>query len=459
MRASSMSKPALVAAFALGVLGGALLSVAMGWIGPSDPAANLAVEHASADVQERRKIEELQRELAAARTETETVRRSVGEEVRAKGSGAAERGIRVKPSEVGARLEQELARLIASADLGAQFRGEEDKLFVFLVESWLANDRPEAALALLQAFDEVFDVGVHAIRTGQALRKAKHTALAIEAYLLALERQTTEAAYALEDLAPERGLRALDALGDKVKHDWAARSARIRFLMALGRQDEAIATLDEGLGNVSMNTWHVLIERAPEAAESRIRRRLAQGGMLPSVQRELELYLIDSIAAQGRRDEAIARLEKGLSSVLTSEWVEKLGELSRARALSFLERQTKERPGDAKALGLLGAQLLAAKRRAEAFDVLRRSYTLEKDGDVAERMLEANPIRATQLLEDRARSARDDELIGDIADAMWKLGQRQRAATLWEEARRFDPDDSEWTRKIRAIAERRDPLR
>lgn len=46
-----------------------------------------------------------------------------------------------------------------------------------------------------------------------------------------------------------------------------------------------------------------------------------------------------------------------------------------------------------------------------------------------------------------ASSAVDDEQLGDLADVLRRHGEVDRACELYAEARRRDPDDSEWTRK------------
>lgn len=454
----------VVLVFVLGVVAGALLSIAIGGAGHRGASPALAQDSGGdvgLDEGALRKIAELREQLAAALAATRTSPR-----LRADDESEAQADPHPLPealpaSELERRLQAELVRLVATADVSASFRGKAEELFRFVVEAWLANDRPEAALALMQRFDAHFDVGLQAIQAGAALRTAGKTALATEAYLLGLRTQTADAMLALADIAPERGLRALDAVEGKIKYAWLANEARVRFLIALGRSDEAIARVDDAMkrGIVSMRTWPLLIKLSPADAESRIRRQIERGGLFPPVERELKSHLVDALVAQGRRQDAIALLERGLAKSLEEDWIAKLGDLARERALSLLEGHARLRPADAKVLGMLGGQLLAAKREKDAFPILLRSYEIAADNGVAERMLQADPVRATQILEGRARSTKNDEVLGEIADAMWRLGQRVRAVSLWEDARRFDPDDEEWTRKLRAVAARRDPLK
>ena len=84
---------------------------------------------------------------------------------------------------------------------------------------------------------------------------------------------------------------------------------------------------------------------------------------------------------------------------------------------------------------------------------------LEPSGSGARKLIEIDVLRLGPEVAESARTSRDDELLGDIADAYWQAGMRDQAIRLWQAAQDFDPGDGEWTGKLRASRSGEDPFR
>ena len=84
------------------------------------------------------------------------------------------------------------------------------------------------------------------------------------------------------------------------------------------------------------------------------------------------------------------------------------------------------------------------------------SLALQKE--LAVRLAKAGVAVEEARLTHLACDARNDELLGDIADVLWKLGKRQVAQVLWREARDLDGEDSEWAMKLARVRAGKDPL-
>lgn len=73
-------------------------------------------------------------------------------------------------------------------------------------------------------------------------------------------------------------------------------------------------------------------------------------------------------------------------------------------------------------------------------------------------MAELAPERLSAFYEAVIASSSDDEQLGDVADAFWRQGFKERAIELWNRARRIDPPDEAWTRKLQATYAGVDPF-
>lgn len=421
-------------------------------------ASELALEQErSGDVARlEEKVAELEAEIALSRPESEREATSDGDAPAKEAPEAAEA---IPASAKADRLKRELDRLVAAGLIGASFENDDDELLEFLTNSWVMGGRPQEALTLLQVFRGSMNVSKLALSVAQALTKAKQPGLAVEAYLMGLEYKPARAIAALLKLAPERALAALDDPALLKKHAGNVRQGRIQLLTALGRVDEAFATADAQLRENKLNnsSWPLLIKASPAEAEKRLR-KLASTTSDSGRRRFFELQLVDAMHGLGRTSEAIAKLERGLAESFDTPWVQKLGKLNRAKALSLLEQRTKQHPREQASWNLYGSQLIESGRKADAYRVLDRALTMRYQESIANNMIRADPLRASQRLEGRARQKRDDEMLGDIADALWKAGYKSRARNYYEEALRFDSDDSEWVRKTKYVRSGRSPF-
>lgn len=357
------------------------------------------------------------------------------------------------------RLKRELDRLIASGLVASKYRKNEQALFAFLVESWSAGGRPDEALTLLQLFQGSFPVQNYAHSVGAALLKSGQKGLAVEAYLLGAKKNVGATVNALLKIAPERALAALDDPSLMKKQGSSVRYNRIRLLTSMGRVEEAFALADAQMRekNFASAAWRDLVKASPTEAETRLR-KLLETTPAGKTKRAYEMHLVTSLHKQGRVDDAVATLEAGLAKHFDTSWVRKLGEINRARALALLEKRTRAKPNDQASLNLLGSELVRAGRKADAFRVLDRAMSLGYKENVAQSMLAADPLRAVQRIAPRAMQKRDDEMLGDMADALWKAGFRSRARNYYEEALRFDSDDSEWVRKTKLVRAGKSPF-
>ncbi len=166
------------------------------------------------------------------------------------------------------------------------------------------------------------------------------------------------------------------------------------------------------------------------------------------------------LASSGRTEEAVELLRDLLADEATSrEALEQIGALAPEEGLSLLRERLAAAPGEAATWSLYGAQLAELGRSEEATDAWLRAFELNPDdGSWTWQLLEHAPERAWPLLEERARVTRDDELWGDLADSYWRAGRYGEARAAWKTARRIDPDDGEWTGKLHDVAAGTDPL-
>ena len=227
--------------------------------------------------------------------------------------------------------------------------------------------------------------------------------------------------------------------------------------IATGEKEKGLATLDALLAEGAMPdmVWDLLIQQDPAAAEARLRQAL-NGETID--EDEARVRIVHALQSQGRNEEALGEVQLILEQDPDNAWgIETLGQLDGRRALAWLEGRLAVTPS-AELQALYGEQLLRAERTQEGIGALLQAWELEPDAGYGLRLLELIPDRVAPRLLQQAAAPNNDELYGDIADALWQLGRRQEAEGHWRTALRIDPTDSEWIEKLRAVGRGRDPM-
>jgi tetratricopeptide (TPR) repeat protein len=264
-------------------------------------------------------------------------------------------------------------------------------------------------------------------------------------------------------LDPGRVLAELDvaaaAAGDWGS-DWPPQ--RSLLLLAAGQTAAALDIIDACLGDPSSPAllppfWDALVRRAPQEAETRLR---AQLDATEDEDSKLALgrSLAMALGSQGKKAEAVALLGDLLQTGLGDEaLVNTFREVDPEALRSWLCKRVAAKP-DAHALDLYGDALMAAKQSGDAVAAWWRAVELQPGSAAAYKLIQHVPAQAAARLAELARLRRDDELCGDIADALWQLGERRRAENLWRQASELDASDEEWANKLRRVWEGRNPL-
>ncbi|MCA8971267.1 MAG: hypothetical protein KDC95_15860 [Planctomycetes bacterium] len=354
-------------------------------------------------------------------------------------------------------LMAELDRAIMSGALKKRFENDDDGLLELLIDSWCRADDPVTALALARDFHAQGMALPDVFTIGELLKAKGQTDLAADAWILGLQVNSNAAISQLLEVAPERALKALEGLASSLQPEEVA-CGKIQLLAKLGRKDDAFRSLEQlqQLASVPPEVWERLIECDAEETQKRLTSCIARTE--GSAERhQFEYYLADALAKLGRTEEATKLLESSLANEFDASILAKLAQVSRERALNLLQERVRTNPSDGERWAYLGSQLVEAGRHAEAYDALERSYRSGERG-WSDAILKADPVRGARLLEEAARQERDDEALGDIADALWQAGRKESALGYWREASRLDPEDSEWTEKLKAVREGRDPL-
>ncbi|MCC6785295.1 MAG: hypothetical protein IT457_20765 [Planctomycetes bacterium] len=338
----------------------------------------------------------------------------------------------------------------------AQSTGE---LAMIVMQTWMQTGSPERAFRLLQTLriDGIDANTAHWI--GNALKEKGDKALARDAFLIGLRMNPTDwsIVQALAEIDPEAGLQEqLRLTADMASPSDDLAMQKALLLLAAHRREEALAAIDSmiGAGKMQDYLWDQLVKRDPAAAVERLRKQLETA----SDNVDMRMRLVQALRNGG--DQAAARKE--IDSILAAQpangqAVQALGELDRRAALSYLEAQVASAPSGG-TWWLYGEQLLAAQRKEDAITAYWQAWQSEPNNGYQYKLLELAPERYAPQIAERARTARDDETLGDIADALWRQGRRDEARMFWEEAQQFDPTDGEWIGKLKTVREGRDPF-
>jgi tetratricopeptide (TPR) repeat protein len=461
----------------LGAIGGAIVGFAGGaFLGDSPagtaaaspraavaPAAGAAGASAEAGTTAllHQEIERLRAELAGTRGAQAREVARAGEP--AGGSGARDEAelraaaleIVLPPTPPGFdELLAELERVIGSGLLTERFRRDPSELPGFLMYTWLQLGRPAEALALLARLPAEASDSELAGRIGDALEGLGDQAGAAQAYRLALAREPDDwdRLQALMRVAPEEALAEIEGYASEfgLEGDQGVAMQRAAALLAVGRSDEALAIFDRLLAANPNDEflWSELMERAPAAAEERLRARMA--GAAGEELAATRLRLAVALRGSGRQREAVELLGQALAEQPGDPAIlERLVDLDPERGRRMLLEEL-ERAPSAQLWAMLGENLLRDEAlRAEATAAFWRAHELEPEGGWEYQLLRLAPAEIGPSLERRATAADDDELLGDIADAYWQIDRRDEAIALWERAHQIDRGDPEWTGKLR----------
>ncbi len=470
--------------FLLGLVLGALLAGLPLWLwsdGSSDPAprGNDGPSHESGDRQGSSSVPSTSNEASRAdllaeierlrarleaRREVETPETADGpvEAVGPLGPAEFVEAVYGKPSAHGEELFAEFERMFHSGAFRDLYGDDPDSLFSFLIDTWVSSGHPGEALALLQRFDVQTEYSGYAQHIGSQLLEQGDRSRARDAFLMSLRggNHDWDLIGQLMELDPAEALRQLQQVDGEVEGIAAQRAL---LLLATGETEAGLAAFDALVeaGDVPNSAWEQLVQRSPTEAEARLLARLeADGQTMDSDQKAwLQMQVAQSQQNQGRGGDARDTVLALLGEQPENGWaINRLAELDRDRALSWLQDRARTSPTDT-ILGNLGAQLQAAGRTQEALDAYWRAIDMAGgQSNWNYRVLQLDPIGSADRLGQVAERTHDDELFGDIADALWQSGNKTRAYQLWRRALELDPTDGEWINKVNAVDEGREPM-
>ncbi|MGE0144000.1 MAG: tetratricopeptide repeat protein [Planctomycetota bacterium] len=410
----------------------------------------------------------LQKALEAARgngrAEVETAEANAGSEDDAEATEASA-GQPIDPIEAGNKaralefLLAEVREMLEFGLLAERYGKEPIELGHLVLQIWMQLDKPERALRVMQALFEIGFDADNAHWVAQALAQKGDKIRARDALLLGLKKEPTNwgVINLLATIDPELALQSQAELlasssetNDQVDHQ------RALLLLSAKRTTDALALIDRLIseGKMSDGTWDNLVRLDPTSAVARLRKFLEAS---PD-QVQHRLRLVTALRTSGDTAGARTEIDTMLAQAPDNQAaVQAFGELDRNAALRWLESRIAGTPTGA-TYGLYGAQLQAAGRQEDAINAYYQAFQLEPNSGHHYQLLRMAPARFANQMAETARQRKDDEFLGDIADALWPLGQRERALALWDEALRLDPGDGEWVNKVRKARAGEDPF-
>lgn len=135
------------------------------------------------------------------------------------------------------------------------------------------------------------------------------------------------------------------------------------------------------------------------------------------------------------------------------EWLDLLEQLSLEARKEVLEQLVVEFPDQDEFHGDLGEIHLELNDIPSAVRAFVKAQELDpEDREWSERLAELDPDMATTLLRVLLHDhPEDDELHGDLADALRRAERTEEAAQSYTRALILDPDDSEWARRLAGV--------
>lgn len=446
--------------------GAAAMFLAQAWIGGEAPLR--PAEAAGRTESAERELAQLREEVARLRNQPMETSASHREPSSAAAvEAAATRQELAQPvRDLLDHLLRELRELLTAGLLPAHYAERLEELAELLLQAWLDAGRPERASLLLAVLARFELHGVSAstvVRIGTTLLEAGDRQGAREAFLAALRLQgdNWQAAVELARLDPAAGLALVEELLSRSREEGADALAwqRLLFLIASKRgaevQDEIAAAgrIENAEGSGGPPLLGLLAEFDPKLAMVLCDAKLAKGK-----DADVELLRATALRNQGKRAEAVAALRALL---------EREGE--RSDAWEMLQQIDAE--GALRVAAALGQRSNAAAPVLRQVEILKSLGRTEEAAAMLEEAWRREPRAAAysmaatdalrwsaQILE-QARRTRDDELLGDYADELCKLGRLPEALQVYQEAARLDPGDGEWPSKIRELQAGRNPLR
>lgn len=149
----------------------------------------------------------------------------------------------------------------------------------------------------------------------------------------------------------------------------------------------------------------------------------------------------NALLAAGRRAEAYEYyLEAHVLDRNDEEWLRGLAATDPASARPLLERRLLVRPRDPRILGALGDTYAALGRPTEAVAYYERAIALEEDGTWQVALARVDPARAIDMLRAAADRVPDDASAwGLLGHAYLEAGQIARARAAYDRALELDP--------------------
>jgi tetratricopeptide (TPR) repeat protein len=165
-------------------------------------------------------------------------------------------------------------------------------------------------------------------------------------------------------------------------------------------------------------------------------------------QAEAWVVLGDTYRRANRDAEAATAYGRAMALSPENPEIQRRAGGGRSSEIRELERQVLASPENDELWGDLGDLYAAAGDRETALHHYRYAMSLDPDdGEWQRKVMEfAGPEDLDAMVASMA-SSRDDERIGDLADALLERGDRDAACALYFQALEIDPDDSEWIRK------------
>jgi cytochrome c-type biogenesis protein CcmH/NrfG len=138
-----------------------------------------------------------------------------------------------------------------------------------------------------------------------------------------------------------------------------------------------------------------------------------------------------------------------------SDLLEGLSNFEPERAVALLDRMLQANPRDARIWAVQAGYHSMAGNGQLAKEALRQAMTLDPEGSYDEQLLAIDPASAVDHLGRRIQgdpeAASDDEVWGDLGDAHVALDQLEQALRCYQEAKRLDPEDEEWTDSLASV--------
>jgi tetratricopeptide (TPR) repeat protein len=341
------------------------------------------------------------------------------------------------------------------------YADEPASLAYLVIDRWMSSDQPERALLLLERLGDA-ELMSYGNWIGASLLERGDKPGAIRAYLLGLQHDPSDwgAVTALANLDPAVALsmRAGANLSVEAREAASFRAQSALLMLAQGQTEAAQAALAEltQAGQMPGEIWESLIDLDASFAAGQLESLRGESAF---EENNMGFLLANALQEAGRGAEARETLQKMLERE-DLEWtvLERMAELEGDGAVAFLRERVRSNPTPA-SYQILAQQLIAREDREGAIQALLQARALEPNGGATRQLVQLDVVRFGPEIANSARTSRDDELLGDIADSYWQAGMRDQAIRLWQSAQDFDPGDGEWRGKLEAARSGEDPFR